>query len=160
MASHMKKSCLNLTSTVWDQMQHQISSNWEAFKFRVVPSVRELLTSNTLICVFRAQDSLVTISNCLLWLIVVQLLNNVRLFATPWTVACQAPLSSTISQSLLKLMSIESVMPSNHLILCCPFSSCLQSFSASGSFPMVQLFASGGQSIGASASVLPMNIQG
>ena len=92
--------------------------------------------------------------------VVVQLLNNVRLFATPWTVACQAPLSSTISQSLLKLMSIESVMPSNHLILCCPFSSCLQSFPASRSFPVCRLLASGGQSIGASASVLPMNIQG
>ena len=50
----------------------------------------------------------------------VQLLSHVRLFATPWTAACQASLSFTISQSLLKLMSIESVMPSNHLILCCP----------------------------------------
>ena len=49
--------------------------------------------------------------------VVVQLLNRVQLFATPWTAARQAPLSSTISQSLLKLMSIESVMPSNHLIL-------------------------------------------
>ena len=65
-------------------------------------------------------------------------------------------------------MSIESVMPSNHLILCCPlfflpsiFPSCLQSFPASELFPMSQFFASGGQSIGASASasVLPMNIQ-
>ena len=45
---------------------------------------------------------------------------RVRLFATPWTAACQASLSFTISQSLLKLMSIELVMPSNHLILCCP----------------------------------------
>ena len=44
----------------------------------------------------------------------------VRLFETPWTAAHQAPLSYTISQSLLKLMSIESVMPSNHLILCRP----------------------------------------
>ena len=51
-------------------------------------------------------------------------------------------------------------MPSNHLILCIPFSFCPQSFPASGSFPKNGLFASGGQSIGASASVLPMNIQG
>ena len=51
---------------------------------------------------------------------VVQLLSQVRLFATPWTVASQASLFFTISQSLLKLMSIESVMPSNHLILCYP----------------------------------------
>ena len=47
----------------------------------------------------------------------VQLLSSVQLFATPWTAACQASLSITSSQSLLKLMSIESVMPSNHLIL-------------------------------------------
>ena len=119
-ASHMKKSCLNLTSTVWDQMQHQISSNWEALKFRVAPSVRELLTSNTLICVFRAQDSLVTMSNCHLWLIVVQSLSSAQLFATPRTAARQASLSITNSQSLLKLMSIKLVMPSNHLILCHP----------------------------------------
>ena len=68
----------------------------------------------------------------------------------------------TISQSLLKHMSIESVMPSNHLIPCHPFSSCPQSFLASGFFPMSRLFTSGGQSTGASVSVsvLPMNIQG
>ena len=81
--------------------------------------------------------------------------------ATLWTVTCQAPLSSTVSQSLLKFVSIELVMLSNHLILCCPFF-CLQSFPASVSFPVSQLFATGGQSVGASAStsVLPMNIQG
>ena len=75
--------------------------------------------------------------------------------------ACQASLSIANSQSLLKFMSIMLVMPSNHLILCCPFSSCLQSFPASGSFSMSQFFASGGQKIGvsASASALPMNIQ-
>ena len=49
--------------------------------------------------------------------VVVQLLSHLRLFVTAWTAACQAPLSSTISQSLLKFMSIESVMLSNHLIL-------------------------------------------
>ena len=61
---------------------------------------------------------------------------------------------------MLKLKSIELVMPYNHLILCRPFSFCLQSFPASGSFLMSQLFTSGGQSIGVSAStsVLPMNI--
>ena len=52
--------------------------------------------------------------------VVVQMLSRVQLFATPWTIACQALLSSTVSQSLLKFMSIESVMPSNHLVLCCP----------------------------------------
>ena len=50
----------------------------------------------------------------------VQLLSRVRFIATPWTAAHQASLSITNSQSLLKLMSFESVMPSNHLILCCP----------------------------------------
>ena len=50
----------------------------------------------------------------------VQSHSNVRLFVTPWTAACQACLSITISQSLLKLMSIESLMPSNHFIFCCP----------------------------------------
>ena len=79
--------------------------------------------------------------------------------ANPWTIAHQASLSFTVSWSLLKLTSIESVMASNHLSSVVPFSSHLQSFSASGSFPVSQFFASGGQSIGASASVLPMNIQ-
>ena len=91
----------------------------------------------------------------------VQLLSCVWLFATSWIAARQASLSFTISWSLHKLISIESVIPSNHLILCHPLLLCPQSFSASGSFLMSQLFPSGGQSIGASASasVLPMNIQ-
>ena len=71
---------------------------------------------------------------CLLWLIV-QSPSHVWLFATLWTAVCQASLSFTVFWSLFKLMSIESVMPSNHLILCQrPFSSCPQSFPASGSF--------------------------
>ena len=91
----------------------------------------------------------------------VQSPSPVRLFETAWTAAPQASPSITNSRSLLKLMSIESVMPSNHLILCHPFSFCLQSFPASESFPMSTFFASGGQSIGASGSVsvLPVNIQ-
>ena len=63
---------------------------------------------------------------------------------------CQAPLSFTISWSLLKLMFIESMMPSNHLILCHLLLFCPQSFPASGSFPMSCLFASDGRSIGTS----------
>ena len=66
----------------------------------------------------------------------VQSLNCVRLFATPWTAARQASLSITNSRSLLKFMSIELVMPSNHLNLVVPFSSCLQSYPAWGPFPM------------------------
>jgi len=72
-------------------------------------------------------------------------------FATPWTAAGQASLSFTTSQSLPKLMFIELMMPSNHVLLCHLFSSCPQSFPASGSFPMSRLFTSGGQSTGASA---------
>ena len=72
--------------------------------------------------------------------IVVQLLSLVQLFATPWTTARQAPLSSSISQSLLKSMSIESVMLSSRLLLCHPFSFCFQSFPASESFPVSWLF--------------------
>ena len=67
----------------------------------------------------------------------VQSLSHVWLFATPWIAACQASLSITNSRSLLKLMSIELVIPSSHLILCRPFSSCPQSLPASGSFQWV-----------------------
>ena len=91
----------------------------------------------------------------------VQFLSRVWFFATPWTAAHQAPLSTINSRGSPKPMSIELMMSSNHLILCRPFSTCLQSFPVSGSFPMSQLFASGSQSIGVSAStsVLPMNTQ-
>ena len=87
--------------------------------------------------------------------------SRVWLFMSSWTAALQTSLSITNSWSLLKLMFIELVMPSNHLIFCHPLFPCLQSFPASGSFPISQFFASGGQSIGTSgsASVLPMNIQ-
>ena len=90
----------------------------------------------------------------------VQSLSRVRL-CDPIDCSTPAFLSITNSRGLLKLMSIELVMPSNHLILCRPLLLHLQSFLASGSFQMSQFFASGGQSIGvsASASVLPMNIQ-
>ena len=93
----------------------------------------------------------------------VQSLSHVQLFATPWTAALQASLSITNSRSLLRLVSIELVMPSNHLILCHPLLllpsifPCIRKWC----FPMSQLFASGGQSIGVSpsASVLSVNIQ-
>ena len=93
----------------------------------------------------------------------VQSLSRVWFFATSWTAAHQASLSNTNSRSLLKLMSIESVMPSNHLILCCPL------LLPPWIFPSIRVFSNesvlcqslGGQSIGvsASASVLPMNVQ-
>ena len=90
---------------------------------------------------------------------IVQLLIHVRLFVTLWPAAHQVSLSFTISWSLLQVTSIESLMQSNHPVLCIPFFSCPQSFPSSGSFPVSQLFTSGGQIIGALASVLPMNIQ-
>ena len=96
-----------------------------------------------------------------LWFTSVQLFSHVRLFVTPWTAACQASLSINNSQSLLKLMIIESRIPSNHRILCHPLLLLLISFPESRSFQMSQFLSSGGQSTGApaSASVLPMNIQ-
>ena len=85
--------------------------------------------------------------------VVVQSLSHVQLFATPWTAAHQASMSFSISQSLLKLMSIESMMPFNISSSVTLFSSCPQSFPASRSFPMCQFFASGGQTIRALASL-------
>ena len=91
-----------------------------------------------------------------------QSLSRVWLFVTPWSTARQASLSITNSQSPPKPMSIESGMPSNHLTLCRPFSSCPQSLPASGSSSVSEIFTSGSQSAGVSAStsVLPMNTQG
>ena len=99
----------------------------------------------------------------------VQSFSHVWLLTTTWTAALQASLSITNSRSLLKLMSIESVMPSDHLILCHPYLlphsifPGIKVFSISQLFFSIsQLFASGGQRTGVSAStsVLPMNTQG
>ena len=103
-------------------------------------------------------------SSWFLWVVVVvvQSVSHIWLSVTPWTAACQASLSFTISQSLLKLKSIESVMPSNHLILCHPL------LLLPSIFPSIRVFSNQSAlcirwpKIGtsASASVLPMNIQG
>ena len=82
----------------------------------------------------------------------VQSLSRVRLFSNPRSAARQASLSITNSRSLLKLITIKSVMPSNHLILYCPLLLLPSIFPSIRVFPMSQFFASGGQSIGASAS--------
>ena len=86
--------------------------------------------------------------------VVVQSLSHIWLFATPWTIAHQASLSFTVSWSLLKLTSIESVMPPNYLILCHPL------LLLPSIFPSIRVF-SNESILGASASttVLPMNIQ-
>ena len=102
----------------------------------------------------------ITTINAFVVTVAVQSLSCIRLFGTPWTAACHAFLSFTTSWSLIKLKSIELVMPFNHLILCHPFLSCPQSFPASEYFQVSQLFTSGGQSIKVSASVFPKNIQG
>ena len=90
--------------------------------------------------------------------VVVHLLSQIWLFATPQTAARQASLSFAISQSLLKLLSIESMLLSNHLILCCPLLPLPSIFLSIRVFTNGSVFPSGDQSIGASASVRPMNI--
>ena len=91
----------------------------------------------------------------------VKSLSCVQLFATPWITAHQASLSITNSWSLLKLMSIESIMPSSHFILCRPLLLLPPIHPSIRVFPMSQLFTWGSQSIGvsASASILPMTTQ-
>ena len=93
--------------------------------------------------------------------VVVQSLNCVQLFATPWNAARQASLSFIVSWSLLKLMSIVSMMPSNHLILCHPLLLLPSILLGIRVFSNKLVLHIGAQSIGSSASslVLPMNIQ-
>ena len=95
------------------------------------------------------------------YFVIVQSFTHVWLSVTTWTVSCQASLSFTISQSLLRLSPLSWWCHPTISTSVIPFSSCLQSFPASRSFPMTQLFALSSQSIGASpsASVLPMNTQ-
>jgi len=106
-------------------------------------------------CIYWSIDHLVCVCVCVCCCFSVA--KSFELSATSCTAAHQASLSFIISLSLLKLMSIESVMPSNHLIF---FPSCPQSFTALLSFSVNQLFTSGGQSIEVSVSVLAVNIQG
>ena len=94
---------------------------------------------------------------CIFVFVIIQSLSRVRIFVTPWTEACQASLSFTISQARSLSWWCYHIISSS----AARFSFCLQSFPASGSFPMSQVFASTGQNTGNSASelVLPMNIQ-
>ena len=105
---------------------------------------------------------IITKANIYYDFVVVQLLSRVWLFATSWTAARQALLSFSIFRSLLRFVSTESMMLSNHLILCHPLLLLPSIFSIIRVFCNEWLFASGGQSIGvlASASVLSVNIQG
>ena len=94
-------------------------------------------------------------------MVVVHLLSCIQLFATPWAAACQVSLSFVIFQSLLKLLSIESVMLSNHLVLCCPLLLLPSNFTNIRVSSNESCLRIRGQRIGASASVsvLPVNIQ-
>ena len=92
-------------------------------------------------------------------LVVVQSLSRVWLFATPWTVARQASLPSPSPRACSNSSPLSQWCHPTISSSVTPFSSCLQSFPASGSFLISRVFESGGQSIGASASVLPVNIQ-
>ena len=93
------------------------------------------------------------------WVSSLQLLRHVWFFMTPCTAACQGSLPITNPWSLLKLMSVESTIPSNRPILYHPLSSHFQSFPILWSFLISPFLPSGGQSIGTSASVLPVNIE-
>ena len=138
-------TCINSIHTLSKQLPQSPAGFKHAGHLHVLPVLWK-------ICFFHL------ISHAQFATVVVQSLNNVRLFVTPWTAVFQASMSFAISWSLLKLMSIELVMPSNHLISVIPFSSSLQSSSASRSFPMNQFFTSGGQSIGVSMSdISPYN---
>ena len=151
--------CLRkLSLSLW---QIQIFQNLNSFDFHLEVCILLLATSVIYLklTIFLILYSKIIIDFLLITLSSVKLLSHVRLFVTPYTEARQSSLSSTNAQSLLKPMSIESVMHPSISSSVISFSFCLQSIPPSGSFPMNQLFASGGQSIGASASVLPMNIQ-
>ena len=103
---------------------------------------------------FRKNGSIKTFS---LFVLLIQLLSCVQLSATPWTAACQAPLSFTVPRSCSDSCPLSWWCSLTISFSAASFSSCLQSFPASGSFPM-SLFASGGQSIGASVfSISPSN---
>ena len=132
----------------WGSLDPCMQGEWHV-KFAVMlPQAKQLPESGIFYGIFHARILVCS----------VQFLSRVWLFETPWTAARQASLSFTDSQCLIKLMSVDLVMPSKHVI---PFSSHLQSFPALGLFPMNQFFESGGRSIGVStsASVRPMNIQ-
>ena len=110
-----------LRATQWDQEKKR-----SVYRQGLAES-HATLRKKDMVCLFLAEISFV----------VVQSLSHVWLFVTPWTAACQASLSFTVPQNLLKLMSIESGTPSTISSSVAPFFSCLHSFPASGSFPKI-----------------------
>ena len=101
---------MGLASRIWEKLTHLLQRHWGNSKFKKLNRYLQLVAccSSGLLIPFLSLA------------LVVQSLNQVSLFATPWTAACQASLSITNSQSLLKVMSTEPVISSNHLILCYP----------------------------------------
>ena len=143
--------CLRKPSlSLW---QIKIFQNLNSFDFHLEVCILSLATSVIYLklTIFLTFYSKIVIDFLLISFSSVKLLSHVQLFVTPCTAACQSSLSITNSQSLLKLMSIESVMPSNHLVLCCPLLLPPSIFPSIRIFEMSQLFASGGQSIAVSA---------
>ena len=139
----------------------KILESWKGFGQCIKASTTEEMDSNIRVPVW----SYSLWPRAFVVVVVVQSLSRAQLFGTAWTAwtaACQASLSFTISQSLLRFMAIESVMLSHHLILCYYLLLLPSIFPSNRYFPMSWLFESGGQSIRTSASAiaLPMNIQG
>ena len=146
------KTCVSLLIFHFDDPSIGVSGVLKSPTIIVLLSISPFMSVS--ICLMYCDDPMLGAWKC-------KLFSHVWLFATLWTAALQVSPSITNPWSLPKLMSIESVMPSNHFILSHPLFLHLQSFPASGSFPMSQFFPSGSQRIGVSAStsVLPMNIQ-
>ena len=144
---------LKAKSFVWCSSfkPYQTTSWCSSFKPYQTTSCRSVLL--TFFCAQESRGDQIS-----LVVVFVQLLSRVRLFAIPWVATHQASLSFTISWSLVKLIFIESVMSSSHLILCRALLLLPSIFISIRVFLMSRLFVSGGQSIGASASVLPKNL--
>ena len=117
-AFYQKFVALNIKLRCYPKLECVSMSEWSKETKLIIETIGlpSFLPSCLILCIIlrTCYQTLGTISS-------VQSLSDVRLFATPWIAARQASLSITNSQSLLKLMPIESVMPSSHLILCCPF---------------------------------------
>ena len=148
-------SILPCVKTAWSRQKDKTNSFWLEVRFRQIYWNISLTWWNS----GNTKELLCKLVHRPTWYICSgELLSRARLFATPWTAARSPSLSFNNSKCFLKIMSIELVVPSNHLILC-DHLLCLYCFQASGSFPMSQIFTCGGQSPGVSASVFPMNTQ-
>ena len=122
MLTNITYKWLTLAFEVWYSIPETNTFNLKTHQWIPYASIRNIFSSSSSLITPMASS--------------VQSLSCVQLFVTPWTAACPASLSITKSQSLLKLMSIESVMPSNHLILCGPL------LLLPSIFPSIRVFSS------------------